>query len=133
MSAIQYLHVYLAPSGQWAGKVLEEVAGIGGCTYPVDVLSAAAEQFPGIKDLPSGSSDGIQQAEATVTIEIPKTLEDLARSVCTTPQALLESFIRDLCDLPGSNGSDERRAADAWFDRVVWPILDTDEESEDGA
>jgi hypothetical protein len=48
-----YLHVYRAPSGQWSGKVLEEVAGIGGCEKPVDVLQAASEQFPGIKDLPA--------------------------------------------------------------------------------
>jgi len=62
-----------------------------------------------------------------VTIEIPATLDALARSVYTTPKALLESFIRDLCDLPDSNGSDERRAAEAWFDRVVWPLPDDDE------
>lgn len=48
-----YLHVYRAPSGQWSGKVLEEVAGIGGCEHPVDVLHAAREQFPGIEDLPA--------------------------------------------------------------------------------
>lgn len=48
----RYLHVYRTPSGQWSGKVLEEVAGIAGCEHPVDVLLAAREQFPGIEDLP---------------------------------------------------------------------------------
>jgi hypothetical protein len=52
-----YLHVYRAPSGQWAGKVLEEVAGIAGCESPLDVLLAAREQWPGIEDLPKDATD----------------------------------------------------------------------------
>lgn len=38
--------------------------------------------------------------------------------------AVIEQFIADLCELPGSAGSDERRHAAAWFDRVVWPLLE---------
>jgi hypothetical protein len=57
-----YLHVYRAPSGQWAGKVLEEIAGIAGCQNPVEVLEAALEQFPGIEDLPASVSiDGLRE------------------------------------------------------------------------
>lgn len=47
-----YLHVYRAPSGEWSGKVLDEVAGIGGCGNPRDVWEAASEQFPDIIGLP---------------------------------------------------------------------------------
>jgi len=47
-----YLHVYRVPSGEWSGKVLDEVAGIGGCDNPKDVWEAASEQFPDIIGLP---------------------------------------------------------------------------------
>lgn len=53
----RYLHVYRAPSGQWSGKVLEEVAGIAGCENPVDVLHQARDQFPGIEDLPTNAPE----------------------------------------------------------------------------
>lgn len=62
----------------------------------------------------------------TITMDVPTTLVELATSVGTTPEQLLQSFIADLCELSGSNGSDERRHADAWFNRVVWPIQDRD-------
>lgn len=52
----RYLHVYRAPSGEWAGMVLEEVAGIAGCEHPLDVLIAAREQFPDIEDLPADAT-----------------------------------------------------------------------------
>lgn len=52
-----YLHVYRAPSGQWSGKVLEEVAGLAGHAYPVEVVIAARGQFPGIVDLPKDAPD----------------------------------------------------------------------------
>lgn len=61
---------------------------------------------------------------AKITMEIPSDLVQLATSVGTTPEHLLQSFIADLCELPSSNGSDERRHADAWFNRLVWPIMD---------
>lgn len=53
-----YLHVYRAPSGQWSGKVLEEIAGIAGCSHPVEVLDAALEQYEGIEDLPKDAAHG---------------------------------------------------------------------------
>ena len=55
----RYLHVYRAPSGQWSGKVLEEVAGIAGCEHPEDVLLAAREQFPDVVDLPPNAETGL--------------------------------------------------------------------------
>lgn len=59
----------------------------------------------------------------TITITVPPELTELAASVGATPQEVIEGFIRDLCELPGNNGSDERRHADDWFNRVVWPIF----------
>lgn len=49
----RYLHVYRTESGQWAGLILEPVAGIAGCEYPLDVLLAAREQYPDVIDLPA--------------------------------------------------------------------------------
>lgn len=63
----------------------------------------------------------------TITITVPPELEALAKSVGTDAQDVIESFVRDLCELPGNNGSDERMHADAWFNRVVWPLMDFDD------
>lgn len=67
----------------------------------------------------------------TITITVPPSLDDLAKSVGTTAQDVIENFIRDLCALPGSNGSDERMHADAWFNRVLWPLLDYEGDAQD--
>lgn len=53
------LHLYRAPSGQWAGVIYDEVARIGGCASPEDVRQAALEQFPGIEALPSDAPHGV--------------------------------------------------------------------------
>lgn len=63
----RYLHVYRAPSGQWSGKVLEEVAGIAGCSHPIDVLDEAVERFPDIADLPI---DAPPQGGTVETVEV---------------------------------------------------------------
>lgn len=42
MSAVtQLLRIYRAPSGEWAGRIYEEVGGIAGCTSPDEVIEAA--------------------------------------------------------------------------------------------
>ncbi len=69
-----------------------------------------------------------------LTLKIPSELTELAESVGSTPAVVLKAFIADLCQLPGSNGSDERKHAEAWFHRVLWSTLDFeegDEESDD--
>lgn len=72
-----YLHVYRAASGQWSGKILEEVAGIAGCEYPAEVLEEALERWPDIEDLPTSTDAG--QAADVASIEInPKAKELLA-------------------------------------------------------
>lgn len=52
-----YLHVYLAPSGQWSGIILTEEARIAGCASPDEVWAAAQEQFPldDLEELPEAS------------------------------------------------------------------------------
>lgn len=51
-----YLHVYLAPSGQWSGIIMTEDARIAGCASPDEVWAAAQEQFPldDLGELPGG-------------------------------------------------------------------------------
>lgn len=51
----RWLYVYRAPSGQWAGRVLEgeDVAGVGGCESAEEAVSALLEQFPDAEILPS--------------------------------------------------------------------------------
>jgi len=39
----------------------------------------------------------------------------------TSPEEVLAGFIRDLCALPGSNGSDERDYANNYYDRCGYP------------
>lgn len=124
------LHVYRAESGQWSGVVYSEVARIAGCSYPVEVLETAREQFPGIVDLPRDSTDD-EGGALRVNLAIPQELVELAQSVGTSAQDVIENFIRDLCELPGNNGSDERMHVDAWFNRVLWPILMADDENDD--
>jgi hypothetical protein len=36
----------------------------------------------------------------TITITVPPELTELAKSVGATPNEVIESFIRDLCELP---------------------------------
>lgn len=52
-----YLHIYRTESGQWAGKILEEVAGLAGFDNPLDMAEAALEEFPDIQDLPKDPAD----------------------------------------------------------------------------
>ena len=73
-----YLHVYLAPSGQWSGKVLEEVAGIAGCECPRDVLLAAREQFPDTEDLSTSPAGLREDGEPLTDIEAIGYPPDLA-------------------------------------------------------
>lgn len=63
----RYLHVYRAPSGQWSGKVLEEVAGIAGCESTFAVVDEAYERFPDVENLPI---DAPPQGGTVETVEV---------------------------------------------------------------
>ncbi|PLJ29899.1 hypothetical protein [Klebsiella quasipneumoniae] len=102
----RYLHVYRAPSGQWSGKVLEEVAGIAGCEHPVEVLESALEQYEGIEDLPK---DAVLDGDGTATVELHPKAVELLGEYAATHDVDLRTYIEALanyaisCELrPGS-------------------------------
>lgn len=90
-----YLHVYLAPSGQWSGKVLEEVAGIAGCAHPVSVLDAALEQFPDIEDLPK---DAPRPGGRVEPIEVNSKAHDLLAELAADHGVALRTYIEALAN-----------------------------------
>lgn len=53
------------------------------------------------------------------TVELPLPPEFVAQCADdgVDPVNVLQGFIKDLCHLPGSNGSDERRLADEYYER----------------
>ncbi|WP_047536676.1 hypothetical protein [Methylotenera versatilis] len=57
-------------------------------------------------------------AKNVVTIEIDNEFADICKRNCTNPVEVLNGFIADLCELNNSHGSDERRLANDYFDRV---------------
>lgn len=118
-----YLHTYQRPDGLWSGLLLRPVSSVGPFSYPVDVVAAATQQAPGVQDLPGGAAGG---TAGVVAVTVPDTLAPWLASRGLTVSDVLASFARDLAEAPDSNGSDERRLANEWFDRVVWP----DDESE---
>ena len=54
-------------------------------------------------------------------LEIPSEFDAFCRGHRLTPSQVLAAFMADLAETADSNGSDERRHAEAWFDRVIWP------------
>lgn len=52
-----YVYVYRAPSGQWSGKLLEEVGGVAGCDSREEALAALRDQYPSeaLDELPEAS------------------------------------------------------------------------------
>lgn len=57
----------------------------------------------------------------TVTLQVPPEFAAFCQSYRLTTEQVLSAFMADLAETAASNGSDERRHANAWFDRVVWP------------
>jgi hypothetical protein len=56
----RYVHAYQAPSGQWSGKVLVEIAGVAGCESAIDVMLALQELYPDIEPLPGPGPLAVQ-------------------------------------------------------------------------
>ncbi len=113
-----YLHTHLDKTGEWVGLVLKSVATIDASPAPLFIVEKARSQFPGIADLPR---DFVHVPASTVAVEVPRQLSDWLESRGLTAEQVLTSFAHDLAETPDSNGSDERRLANEWFDRVVWP------------
>lgn len=56
-----------------------------------------------------------------ITLDVPKQFADLVAARGLTPAQVLAAFMADLAHTADTNGSDERRHAEAWYDRVMWP------------
>jgi hypothetical protein len=54
-------------------------------------------------------------------IVLPTEFVALCQSDGVAPADVLIGFMADLCHLAGSNGSDERQYAQAYYDRVGYP------------
>ena len=59
-----------------------------------------------------------EQITLTLPVEFGEWLRD---GYGLTPEQVLNAFVHDLRGTVASAGSDERRLAEAWFDRVQWP------------
>ncbi|WP_017461368.1 hypothetical protein [Dyella ginsengisoli] len=58
----------------------------------------------------------------TVAVKVPVEFRQwLKGGYGLTPEQVLQAFVHDLYGTVDSNGSDERRMAEEWFDRVIWP------------
>lgn len=56
-----------------------------------------------------------------LTLSVPAKFSAFCRDRNLTPAQVLSAFMADLAETEDSQGSDERRLADDWFSRVVWP------------
>ena len=73
---------------------------------------------PKAEPMPFQRIDGTKR----LSLEAPTKFVALVEARGLTPEQVLVAFIADLAHTGDSNGSDERRLADAWFDRVLWPV-----------
>lgn len=60
-------------------------------------------------------------AALPLQMQVPSEFDAFCRDHRLTPAQVLAAFMADLAETHDSNGSDERRHATAWFDRVIWP------------
>lgn len=58
-----------------------------------------------------------------MNIKLPPEFKEKCKDDGVSPRIVLEGFIADLCALDGSNGSDERDKAQAYYDRCGYPYL----------
>jgi hypothetical protein len=115
--------------------ILGAVDGIGGCERPAHVLSEALERWPDIEDLPAEAA-GIAlagcAASPSVSVDVPPELVSWLASRGLTPERVLVGFAHDLAETKDSHGGDERMLASQWFDSVIWPEPDVEDEGGDG-
>lgn len=79
--------------------------------------------------VPGVDGQHVDDETDTIELDVPPEFSDLCERRGVTVQEVLRGFIADLCDLEShtdnpredgysSNGSDERRIADEWFERA---------------
>ena len=56
-----------------------------------------------------------------MALDVPLKFNELVEARGLIPGQVLAAFMADLAYTGDSNGSDERRIAEDWFDRVMWP------------
>ncbi len=56
-----------------------------------------------------------------LALDVPLKFIELVEARGLIPERVLAAFMADLAHTGDSNGSDERRIAEGWFDRVLWP------------
>lgn len=56
-----------------------------------------------------------------LALDVPSKFIQLVEARGLMPEQVLSAFMADLAHTEDSNGSDERRIAEDWFDRVMWP------------
>jgi len=56
-----------------------------------------------------------------LALDVPLKFIELVEARGLIPGQVLAAFMADLAYTGDSNGSDERRIAEDWFDRVMWP------------
>jgi len=79
--------------------------------------SGVREPEPKAEPIPFHRNKGTKR----LSLEVPPKFVNLAEARGLTPERVLAAFMADLAHTGDSNGSDERRLAEAWFDRVLWP------------
>lgn len=72
---------------------------------------------PKAETIPFRRTEGVKR----LTLDVPLMFVELVEARELTPEQVLAAFMADLSHTADSNGSDERRMAEDWFDRVLWP------------
>lgn len=59
----------------------------------------------------------------TTEISLPAQFVSLCEKHSVTPEHVIQQFIRDLCGLDGSSGSDERLYAQLYYERCCYALM----------
>ena len=104
-----------APQGDSTPKATTPAAksSDGGEKAPSSARAAQSKAEP----IPFQRNEGTKR----LSLEAPTKFVALVEARGLTPEQVLGEFFADLAHTGDSNGSDERRLAEAWFDRVLWP------------
>lgn len=99
---------------------------------PKPMMEPGATKSDGDSERATGGVKEPKQSAATVpflraeevkrlALDVPLKFIELVEARGLMPEQVLAAFMADLAHTGDSNGSDERRIAEDWFDRVPWP------------
>ena len=95
---------------------------------PVELVFSSAD-YDGASDDPATATTvfieehWVELKPRSASIPLPIEFLELCRDCDVAPERVLASFIADLCDLDGTNGSDERMYADQYFERCGYRFM----------